>query len=93
VELFCQTIYQNGSSSTDRAVHGAEAQLYRYFKELYMWSCFAKRFTKTAPALQIELFMELKQKKNGFTGKVEPCQTGGERRRKRCNTVGAKVLA
>jgi hypothetical protein len=25
VELFCETIYQHGSSSTDRAVHGAEA--------------------------------------------------------------------
>jgi hypothetical protein len=25
VELFCQMIYQNGSSSTDRVVHGAEA--------------------------------------------------------------------
>jgi len=24
-ELFCQTVYQNGFSSTDRAVHGAKA--------------------------------------------------------------------
>jgi hypothetical protein len=28
-----------------------------------MWSCFAKRFTKTASAPPIELFVELKQKK------------------------------
>jgi hypothetical protein len=26
VELFCQTIYQNGSNFTDRAIYGAEAQ-------------------------------------------------------------------
>jgi hypothetical protein len=25
VELFCQTIYQNGSNSTDGAIHGAKA--------------------------------------------------------------------
>jgi hypothetical protein len=25
-ELFYQTVYQNGSSSTDKAVHGAKAQ-------------------------------------------------------------------
>jgi hypothetical protein len=34
-----------------------------YFKKLYMWSCFAKRFTKTALTPSIELFMELKHKK------------------------------
>jgi hypothetical protein len=34
-----------------------------YLKELYMWSCFAKRFTKTAPAPSIKLFIELKPKK------------------------------
>jgi hypothetical protein len=46
-----------------------------YFKELYMWSCFAKRFTKTAPAPSIELFTELNPPKNSFTGEMEPCQT------------------
>jgi hypothetical protein len=39
-----------------------------------MWSCFAKRFTKTAPAPPMELFIELKPQ-NGFTSEVEPCQT------------------
>jgi hypothetical protein len=48
-----------------------------YFKELYMWSCFAKRLIKTASALPIELFMELK-KKNGSTDDVEPCPTGSK---------------
>jgi hypothetical protein len=32
-------------------------------KELYMWSYFAKQFTKMALATPMELFMELKQKK------------------------------
>jgi hypothetical protein len=40
-----------------------------------MWSYFTKRLTKTAPAPPIELFMELKQKKNSFTGEVELCPT------------------
>jgi hypothetical protein len=31
---------------------------------------------KTAPAPPEELFVELKQKKNGFTAEVKPCQTG-----------------
>jgi hypothetical protein len=26
IELFCQTAYQNGSSSTDRVVYGAETK-------------------------------------------------------------------
>jgi hypothetical protein len=40
-----------------------------------MWSCFAKRFTTTALAPPMELFMEMKPPKNGFTSEVEPCQT------------------
>jgi hypothetical protein len=47
-----------------------------YFKKLYMWSCFAKRFTKMAPALPIKLFIKLKPPKNGFTSKVERAKRG-----------------
>ena len=36
-------------------------------------SHFAKRFTKTASAPPMELFVELKPKNNGFTSKVKPC--------------------
>ena len=39
-------------------------------------SHFAKRFTKTASAPPVELFVELKQKKNSFTSEVNPYQTG-----------------
>ena len=39
-------------------------------------SHFVKWFTKTASAPLVELFMELKQKKNDFTSEVKPCQTG-----------------
>ena len=38
-------------------------------------SYFVKRFTKTALAPPVKLFVELK-KKNGFTSEVKPCQTG-----------------
>ena len=38
-------------------------------------SHFVKRFTKTASAPPVELFVELKQK-NDFTSEVKPCQTG-----------------
>jgi hypothetical protein len=33
-ELFCQTIYQNGSNSTDGTVQGAEAQKLGFTGEL-----------------------------------------------------------
>jgi len=33
MELFCQTIYQNGSRSTDRVAHRTETQ-----KQLHEWS-------------------------------------------------------
>jgi hypothetical protein len=46
------------------------------FKKINMQSCLAKKFTKTALALSIKLLVELKQKKNCFTGEVELCQTG-----------------
>jgi hypothetical protein len=46
------------------------------FKKLHMWSRFTKRCTKTALAPSMKLLMELKLKNNGFTGEVEPCQTG-----------------
>ena len=36
---------------------------------------FAKWFTKTASAPLVELFVELKQKKNSFTSEVKLCQT------------------
>ena len=36
---------------------------------------FAKQFTKTASALPVELFVELKLKKNDFTSEVKPYQT------------------
>ena len=39
-------------------------------------SHFAKWFTKTASAPLVELFVELKPKKNGFTSEVKPYQTG-----------------
>jgi hypothetical protein len=46
-------------------------------KKLYICSHFAKRFTKIAPALSMELFIEPKPKIiNDFTYEVEPCQTG-----------------
>jgi len=46
-----------------------------YFKKLYMRSCFVKQFIKMTPA-PLEMLMELKPPKNGFTSEVEPSQTG-----------------
>jgi hypothetical protein len=41
------------------------------------WSRFAKLFTKTASAVPVKPFVELKQKKiNGFTSEVKPCLMG-----------------
>ena len=42
---------------------------------LSLGSRFAKRFTKMASAPLVELFVELKLKKNGFTSEAKPCQT------------------
>ena len=43
------------------------------FKELYLWSYFAKQFIKLALALPIKLFMKLKPKTNSFTSEVVFC--------------------
>ena len=37
-ELFCQTVYQNDSSSTDRVIHGAEAPKGQKIASLIKWS-------------------------------------------------------
>jgi hypothetical protein len=41
-----------------------------------MRSHFAKQGIKMAPAPTRQRFVELKQKKNGFTSEVKPCQMG-----------------
>jgi hypothetical protein len=46
------------------------------FKKLYTWSCFVKRFTKTAPAPSMELFMELKPPKIASLAKWSHAKRG-----------------